>query len=95
MMDEGQKVRRGFTIKGRVQGVGFRWWTWRNASRLGLRGTVRNRPDGAVEVRVEGPPQAVGELREMLSRGPAAASVTSLEEFEPGGGLPDDFEIVA
>lgn len=94
-MGEDEVVRRGFTVRGRVQGVGFRWWTWRNASRLGLRGLVRNRPDGAVEVRVEGSPHAVGEMRALLTRGPAAAHVTSVEEFEPEGGLPDEFEIVA
>jgi acylphosphatase len=48
-----------------------------------------------VEVRVEGPAGAVGELREMLSRGPSAASVVSVEEFEPQGELPEKFEIVA
>lgn len=90
-----ENTRCGFRIRGQVQGVGFRWWTWRNASRLGLRGTVRNRPDGIVEVCVEGPSDAVHELRELLSRGPAPARVTSIEDFEPQGHLPDEFEIVA
>lgn len=90
-----EDARCGFTIRGRVQGVGFRWWAWRNASRLGLRGTVRNRPDGSVEVCVEGPRRAIHELRQLLSHGPAPAHVTSIEEFEPQGLLPYDFEIVA
>lgn len=89
------KIRCGFTIRGQVQGVGFRWWTWQNASRLGLRGTVRNRPDGSVQVCVQGPRRAVHEMRDLLSRGPAAGRVTSVEDFEPEGDLPDDFEIVA
>lgn len=90
-----ETVRRGFTVRGQVQAVGFRWWTWRNASRLGLRGTVRNRPDGSVEVRVEGSREAVEELRQLLERGPHGARVSSLEDFEPEGSLPEDFEIVS
>ncbi|MGH7545189.1 MAG: acylphosphatase [Gemmatimonadota bacterium] len=90
-----ENARCGFRIRGQVQGVGFRWWTWRNASRLGLRGTVRNRPDGSVEICVEGPSDAVHELRELLSRSPGPARVTSIEDFEPQGRLPDEFEIVA
>ena len=46
--------QRGFRIRGRVQGVGFRWWTRGRASDLGLRGTVGNRPDGTVEVHAVG-----------------------------------------
>ncbi|MFQ6672136.1 MAG: acylphosphatase [Candidatus Tectimicrobiota bacterium] len=89
------KTRRGFIIRGQVQGVGFRWWTFRNASRLGLRGTVRNRVDGSVEVCVEGPPPAVEEMRALLKRGPTGAWVTSVDEFDPEGVMPDSFEIVA
>ena len=92
-MDE--TARRGFTVRGRVQGVGFRWWAWRNASRLGLRGTVRNLPDGGVEVRVEGSPEAVERLEALLRRGPQSARVTSLEDFELEGSLPSDFQIIA
>lgn len=95
MQSPEESFRCGFRIRGRVQGVGFRWWTWRNASRLGLRGTVRNRADGSVEVCVQGPSGAVRELRELLARGPAPARITSIETFEPDGRLPDDFEIVA
>ncbi len=51
---EPERHQRGFRVRGRVQGVGFRWWTRRKASDLGLRGTVRNRPDGSVEVHVAG-----------------------------------------
>ena len=54
MSEEGEaKVR--VTIKGRVQGVGFRYWICGEARRLGLRGWVRNRPDGAVEALFAGP----------------------------------------
>ena len=44
-----------FVVHGRVQGVGFRWWTHREAERLGIGGTVRNRPDGGATFRVSLP----------------------------------------
>ena len=47
---------RGYSVNGRVQGVGFRWWTRRTADRLGIAGSVRNLPDGSVEV--QGEPKA-------------------------------------
>ena len=53
---ESERHQRGFRVCGRVQGVGFRWWTRRRASDLGLRGTVRNRPDGSVEIHAAGEP---------------------------------------
>jgi len=88
-------VRRGFLVRGRVQGVGFRWWTRRVATQLGLRGTVRNRLDGSVEVRAEGPRDSVDRLREVLRQGPPGARVTAVEEFDVTGPLPERFEIVA
>lgn len=89
-----ETIRRGFIVSGRVQGVGFRWWTRRTASGLGLRGSVANLPDGRVEVRVEGPARTVEEMRDLLRRGPTGAHVAHLEEFEVAEPLPDRFEIV-
>lgn len=71
-------------IHGRVQGVGFRYFTWQTASRLGVRGSVRNRPDGAVEVEAVGEASDVGRFRERLERGPPAARVETIDE-EPLG----------
>ena len=54
-------VERGFAIRGRVQGVGFRWWTLRTADKLGVEGTVENLPDGSVAFEAalaDGPPMA-------------------------------------
>jgi acylphosphatase len=66
-------------VTGQVQGVGFRQFTRQEARRLGLRGTVRNRPDGSVEVVAEGVEAQLRELLVRLRRGPAAASVAEVE----------------
>lgn len=89
-----ETLRRGFILRGRVQGVGFRWWTRRNAEKLGLSGTVRNRPDGGVELHVRGGAEAVRGLEELLRRGPPGSRVDAIEEVEPPPHLPDDFRIV-
>lgn len=83
-----------YRVSGRVQGVGFRWWTQRQAQRLGLRGTVRNLADGAVEVTVLGPADRVNQLETLLRRGPAGAQVEAVDTL-PGRAdpLPDGFEI--
>ena len=87
--------RRAYRITGRVQGVGFRWWTRQNALDLGLRGTVRNARDGSVEIEVEGDPEAVAAMEERLEAGPQSARVTGVEAEAPGqDSLPEGFRIV-
>lgn len=71
---------RRLRIRGVVQGVGFRAWTVRTATRLGLSGWVRNRPDGSVEAWAEGDPAALEELVRACHRGPPGASVTAVEQ---------------
>jgi acylphosphatase len=71
--------------------VGFRWWTVHLARSLGVRGIVRNRPDGSVEVRAVGTPGALSELRRALADGPPHAVVRGLESIPPEGGLPPEF----
>lgn len=61
-------------VRGRVQGVGFRWWTRARALELGLVGHARNLPDGRVEVCAQGDPAAVGALVELLQEQPSARS---------------------
>lgn len=86
-------AERLYRVHGRVQGVGFRWWTRGVARRLGVTGTVRNLPDGSVEVRARGDEAALAHLRESLGEGPPGSSVTSVEE-EPAQGVEGDrFEI--
>jgi acylphosphatase len=90
-MDETQ-VR--YRVAGRVQGVGFRWWTQRQGQRLGLRGTVRNLPDGAVEVTASGPSDRVSQLEQLLRRGPAGAQVDTVETLPNApDAIPAGFEI--
>ena len=73
-------------IDGRVQGVGFRYWTEGVAVSLDLSGWVRNRRDGSVEAVFSGPADAVEEMLERCRQGPPAARVDRLditEEDEP------------
>ncbi|MFW6206140.1 MAG: acylphosphatase [Gemmatimonadota bacterium] len=87
--------RRAYRITGRVQGVGFRWWTRKTASALNIRGTVRNARDGSVEVEVAGPAADLDTFEDRLRRGPAGAHVRALDREEPGReDLPTGFEIV-
>jgi len=69
-----------FLVKGRVQGVGFRWFVHREASELDLRGWVRNTEDGDVEVVASGSATDLAELRASLRRGPRGSRVDNLIE---------------
>lgn len=68
-------VIRHVMILGRVQGVGYRYWTGQQASSLGLEGWVRNRRDGSVEAVFAGPDNIVAEMVDACRRGPTAARV--------------------
>ena len=69
-------------LSGRVQGVGFRWFTRREAQELGLTGQVRNLPDGRVEIEAAGDPDRLEAFRGRLRQGPSGARVTGFEEEE-------------
>lgn len=75
------------TVKGRVQGVGFRYFVLEKASNLQLKGTTRNMPDGSVETIAEGEDKSIESLCELLKRGPASAEVTNItiDYFSPTG----------
>jgi acylphosphatase len=63
------------TVRGRVQGVGFRVWTLREAQALGLSGWVRNEADGSVRALLEGPQECIERMLDRLRNGPPGASV--------------------
>src|SRR3954468_11441660 len=69
-------------IKGRVQGVAYRYWTVTEATARGLDGWVRNRRDGSVEAFVSGPTAAVDEMIEACRRGPRSARVMDIDVQE-------------
>jgi acylphosphatase len=66
-------------VSGLVQGVGFRAWTDREASRLGLHGWVRNVDDGRVEAVFQGPEDLVERMLRSVERGPVSARVAGVE----------------
>lgn len=84
-----------FVVHGRVQGVGFRWWTNREAERIGLTGTVRNREDGTVEATAFGSRDQLDRFERSLRRGPPMSDVERLERSDVTlAGKPVDFSIV-
>lgn len=78
--DDGAVAAR-FRVTGRVQGVGFRWATVREARRLDLSGSVRNRADGSVEVVARGAPARLERLAAWLAEGPPGARVERVERL--------------
>jgi acylphosphatase len=73
---------RSWVVAGRVQGVGYRWWAHHTAQRLGLRGWVRNLPDGRVEVVAAGPAESLASFERRLWNGPPVAHVDSVEKLD-------------
>jgi acylphosphatase len=73
------QVRRRVVVRGRVQGVGFRYATVDAALRHGVTGFVRNLPDGTVEAQVEGSPGAVEAMLVFLRSGPPGAAVVGTD----------------
>lgn len=71
-----------FLIRGRVQGVGFRWFVHREAAELGLRGWVRNTDAGEVEIVAAGDADAIAELRAELHKGSRGSRVDAVVEHE-------------
>ena len=81
-------LARRYIVRGRVQGVGFRWFVDHEARQLGLAGWVRNNYDGTVEVLAIGSEQQLAALAAKLRRGPRAARVDEVQEI-PAEPVPD------
>jgi acylphosphatase len=75
-------VLRHYLISGRVQGVGYRAFSQRQAQSLGLNGWVRNLRSGQVEVLAEGSEFALGEFLKVLQEGPPAAKVAAIQSVD-------------
>lgn len=73
---------RRYIVRGRVQGVGFRWFVEHSANAIGLRGWTRNLDDGSVEVYAVGSPEQHDELAGRLWKGPSTAVVHGVEQQE-------------
>jgi acylphosphatase len=81
------KIARRFVVSGRVQGVGFRWFTQDAARREGAMGWVRNLPDGRVEAVIEGESEAITRVERAIRTGPRGARVETVDvdDQEVGG----------
>ena len=71
-----------YLVKGRVQGVGFRWFVQREASGIGLKGWVRNTDEGHVEIVAAGEPEDLAELKAVLRKGSRGSRVDAVIEHE-------------
>lgn len=76
------RVAKKYTVLGRVQGVGFRYFADRAARKLGLCGYVKNCPGGSVEAYAIGDPAALERFKHLLAEGPRSAQVTKVEESD-------------
>jgi acylphosphatase len=91
-LDEVERLH-GF-VHGDVQGVGFRYFLMREASRLDLTGWVRNRDDGTVEFIAEGRRADLERLKQAAERGPRMAHVDRVEsQWSPAAGGLDSFDL--
>lgn len=75
-------ISKHLIISGRVQGVGFRHFTYKTARELGIKGWVKNLQDGTVETVFTGSPENVNTMKERLKEGPPRARVQHIEEVE-------------
>ena len=88
-------MRLHAVVRGRVQGVGFRWFVRETARSLDLAGWVMNRRDGRVEVEAEGTADAIESLNRALNEGPDGAHVEQVEPLPPShANLEHPFTIV-
>ena len=72
-------------VRGKVQGVGFRWFVREAARRAELAGWVQNRPDGGVEIEVAGTEEGIDFLLDAVRRGPPGARVEGVSVHAPDG----------
>jgi len=88
-------IAKRYLIRGRVQGVGYRYFAQRAAADLQVTGYARNLDDGRVEVYAVGTPERLSELAGRLWKGPRLADVRGVEESDAGVQQYDTFQIEA
>lgn len=76
------KTKKHLKITGRVQGVGFRYFTRQNARQLNITGWVKNMADGSVETVISGKEQNVSKMKDRLKKGPPSAKVDHITELD-------------
>lgn len=83
-------------ISGKVQGVGYRYFTRKNAESLGVTGWVKNLPDGRVEAVFEGDPEDVQKMLDRCKKGPVSSNVINVKVVQSNSGSQKyaDFEVV-
>lgn len=84
-----------FLIFGKVQGVGFRFFTWQQAQKIGLVGTVRNRDDGSVEVIAQGTEEQLIALKNWLQQGSKFARVEKVLELDYSSHQFETFSVIS
>ena len=87
------KLARKYIVRGRVQGVGFRYFVENAANAVGVRGTVRNLDDGSLQVYAIGTRDQLSELAGMLWKGPRFADVRGVDESEAALEQRSDFRV--
>jgi acylphosphatase len=91
---DGSRERLEATVRGRVQGVGFRYYVMRMANRQGLTGWVANEADGSVRCVIEGSPDELELIETMLRHGPPGAVVEAVQAVRmPATGRFERFEV--
>lgn len=81
-MSKNEPIQKHLKIKGRVQGVGFRYFTVKQAEDLGLTGWVKNIADGSVDVVIEGSKKQIEQMISRLHKGPVSARVSDVIEIK-------------
>jgi acylphosphatase len=88
-------IEARLTVRGMVQGVGFRWFAMREANKLKLNGWVRNLLNGNVEIEVEGDRNLIEEYIKIIKTGPSYADVQDVKvDWQTFKGKYRDFEII-
>lgn len=87
-------MAKRFVVYGRVQGVGFRYFIWKEAERIGIKGTVKNCIDGSVEIVAEGNDGQLQDFYDWLKVGPRTAGVERVLEDNIENKCYPDFSII-